>query len=214
MQIGLTGGINKNHISYANTYGTSGFVTRDIISTQFGILVSYSLIGDIDMVVNPSLIRKGFKSIREVREVTIFQNTSNSYLALPIFVQWNRKFGFLSISPQVGMYYNRLIGRRVSGVGPNIFESSYTVDENGNLIESLRLAHYNQKIDLTKLDERNEFGWIVGLNFRTNLNRRVQVSANFQIWSGMTNLYTSERPIVKNRTLVCNVGILHTLKFK
>lgn len=214
LQIGLTGGINSNHISYKNTYRESTFDTRGVFSSQFGILVSQSLKGNIDLVINPSLIRKGFKSVREVKEVTFFQKTLNSYLALPILVQWNRKFGFLWISPQFGMYYNRLIGRRISGMEPNIFDSFFNVDDGGNLTESLRVAHYDEKVSLTKLDERNEFGWIAGLNFRANLNRRIQAFANFQIWSGMTNLYTSERPIVKTRTLIGNIGILHTLKFK
>jgi hypothetical protein len=138
-------------------------------------------------------------------------NYTNSYLTLPVYVQYMRKQDRLHVGARLGLYYSILLQSWNEG-----YEELY-IDPVGSIpfqLPNIRPGFYRLHISGEAVDVVNTYdaGLILGIFARYDLNHRISLQVDGSLWLGFAGLF--ENPgmvVVNNRTYMLRTGLGYKL---
>ncbi len=214
--IGVEGGYNKNYVitnnanrAFTNYKPLSGF--------NVGIPIQYRVNPWLTIAADPSLIKENYRQERSAFFAGVYQNTYNSYIALPvtahIFFGGKRLKGFAEAGISIAYWASS----RVKGVMPDILDIASGTG-NGSTIYSYENPYsYDEKhVFDSKADNRFQASWVGGLGISYDVCKHLQVFAAGRILYDFTdqqkNYQTNQVPRY-NTTYSLNAGVMTPLCF-
>jgi len=168
LSIGLATGISDNLLN-SNISNQPYTLNKSRVGYSLGARIDFWLPGKFGLETDPGLIQKNHSIGRTDSFSGVVENYIDSYLQLPVGVNWNfgkkRILGFVSL----GGYFGYWLAGRIKGRIPDILNATESIYPNGQGSESIRLVSYNEKYVFdSQRDNRIEIGWFVGagINYR------------------------------------------------
>ncbi len=143
------------------------------ISSSFGKKINKTSI----IKVGINYANKNYSIIKTEKFKGVSHKFINSYLKFPVILQttfYSRNR--ISISSNFGYYASYWLFSKTKGFIPNLFDTEYSIDDNGQIVQKLSLNSYNREVDLTK-NKKNRFdnGLIIGLNVSHQLSNNLSL---------------------------------------
>jgi hypothetical protein len=217
-QFGLTGGVGFNGLSGGSVYDTysekQGMVTGTFLeyrlSTVFQVRVELNF---EQRQFNNAAYAYGLREFDTSAYVCsacyyIFDvDYTNSYLTVPMYVQYSKKQKDICFGFRLGLYYSILLDSWNQG-----FEELY-IDPAGSKpfsLQNLQPGLYRIDYSSNSVDVINTFdsGIILGIFAKYDLGKRFTLQADGSLHLGFTGLFENpSAPVVNNRAYQVRLGI-------
>lgn len=160
-----------------------------------------------------SILQKNYSINRTGIYAAIYQNHTNNYIQLPISMNYSvfhrKKIELLA---QGGGYIAYWLSGKIKGNIPDIFSVKDSINSSGQNIETFSLTNYSQKYQFNnQIDNRIEFGLIVGLNVIWQLKSSKKINFKFLYFNSLINQqkkYSINEIPRYNQTFVLSMGYL------
>jgi hypothetical protein len=167
LSLGAAAGVSDNFLN-SNIANQPYSLNKSKFGCLLGTRIDYWLSGKFGLEAGPELIQKNHSIERTDSFFGVVENYVNTYLQVPVGVNWN--FGNKNIRGFVGIggYLGYWLAGRINGRIPDILDANDSIYRNGQGSESIRLISYNEKYVFdAQRDNRLEIGWFgsVGINF-------------------------------------------------
>lgn len=168
LSLGTLAGISDNFLN-SNISNQPYTLNRSKVGYSFGAKMDYWLPGKFGLEANLEVIQKNHSTERTDSFYGIVENYINTYLQVPVGVNW--RFGKKKVCGFVGMggYLGYWLAGRTKGRIPDILNANDSIYPNGQGSELIRLVNYDEKYVFDPIrDNRFEIGWFVdaGINYR------------------------------------------------
>lgn len=146
---GVTIGYSNNQLStdisnrtFTRNKNYGGFCMELIFGNSLSRLVSFR--------TGIGFLQKNFSFKRTDKYAGVFETFTNSYIQFPLVGQIKIiEIKRLCVSLSTGFYGAYWAYAKVCGATPNIFDSSYGFDDDGQMVQYLSLTSYSENINLT-----------------------------------------------------------------
>lgn len=163
LSVGVGIGYSHNHLredvsdrSYTRNKNGGGYAAY--------FKVDYQVTDWLGLRAGCGIIQKNHSFFRTQRYTGIYQRFANSYLQWPLMgkIKVFQKSKF-NVHATVGIYCAYWLSARVSGVTPNIFNTTAVIDEGGQIVDYFFLTSYSARYEFNNVrDNRFEFGFAFG----------------------------------------------------
>ncbi len=218
LSVGVVAGYNYNHLitDIKNREFTKNTIERGYCT---GLQINYSLTNLLSLQTGIDLLQKNYSFTRTGEYTGVYETFTNSYIQLPIAVKLRllekRKF---QIFLKAGVYGAYWAYANVKGTTLNIFNSTHTISNEGQIIQYLSLTDYSEKYQFNDTkDNRYEFGLNSGISIQYALNRKYSAlieSNYFQSVTDQQKHYMINQISKINQTLCISIGCIITFSDK
>jgi hypothetical protein len=168
LSVGAAAGVSDNFLN-SNIANQPYTLNRPKVGYSLGAKIENWLPGKFGLEADPEIIQKNHSMERTDSFYGIVENYRNTYLQVPVGVNWRfgkkKVFGFVGLGGYLGYW----LAGRIKGRVPDILNANDSIYPNGQGSESIRLVSYDEKYVFDpKRDNRLEIGWFIGagVNYR------------------------------------------------
>ena len=213
--ISFGAGVDKNQL-HTDISGIP--YTRE--QSEYGIILNISVSWQaknwLFLKTGMSYLQKNYTYERTGPYRGMYITFINSYVQLPLMAgieYGNRKIkGFL----QTGIYGAYWIRGKMKGKIPDIYNITDTIDNTGQLVETFKLASFNEKYNFdSRKDRRFELGWTSGLDISYYLTQKSNLVLEVNYFRSLTDQqknYMINQKARYNQTFTCTVGYIYHIK--
>jgi hypothetical protein len=214
--LGLETGLSAGHLNTNIANRTSSEITYRL-GYSIAIPFEYQLNKWLSIETNPGILQKNYSISRTDSLSGAYTSFINTYLQLPIMAKailfHKKKFIFFA---NAGFYYGYWIAARQKGNEPDIFTATQSNNSSGQTTSTIQYASFDQKYTINEqIDNRSEWGWMLGLGAQKQINERYIAYAAFRMYESFTqqqkNYMINQIPQY-NETLDLSVGVMVLLK--
>jgi hypothetical protein len=213
--VGVDAGYAYNHL---NTDISNRAFTKNINKNGYssGLQINYNISNLLCLQTGIGFLQKNYSYTRTGVYLGVYETFTNSYFQMPINVQLKilkiKKFKLFIKAGIFGAYW---AFAKVNGAMPNIFNSTNTIGNDGQIVQYLSLTVYSEKYQFngTK-DNRFEFGLSTGISIYYELNNKYSVfieTSYYQSLIDQQKNYMINQVSKANQTLCFSIGSLMTL---
>ena len=213
--IGFDLGYDYNHL---NTPVSNKIFTKNtnIGGYSSSFQINYNFNNLFSLKTGFGLLQKNYSFTRTGDYLGVYETFTNFYFQVPINVQLKiieiRKFKLFVFGGIFSAYW---AFAKVHGATPNIFNSTNTVGNDGQIIQYLTLANYSEKYQFNAIkDKRFEFGFVTGLSINYGLNSNFSIFLEPKYYQSLTDQqkqYMVNQVPKINQTLCISIGCLMKL---
>jgi hypothetical protein len=209
LTIGLEVGTGKNLFN-TNIDDLSYTTVRGDYGVMLGLPVIYEINNGIFLRSGIIYLQKNYSNIRTGPYSGVYTSFNNSYLMVPLTAGINWGKHKLKPFANTGIYGAWWMIGKTSGKIPDILSATTTYNENGQLIETLKLIDFSSEyIFNSHKDKRFEFGLAcgIGCNYFINRNNSVDIEINyFHAFTDQQKKYMINQNARYNRTVCVSLG--------
>lgn len=210
--VGFDVGYNYNHL---NTDISDRDYTKNTNENGYciGLQFNYHLINLLSLQTGVGILQKNYSFTRTENYLGVHETFTNSYLQVPLTLQIRifekKKF---QIFFNIGFYEAYWTFANVNGAIPNIFNTTSTIRNDGQIVQYLSLTNYSEKYQFNSLkDNRFESGLITGISINYDLNNKYSAFIESNYYQSLTDQqkkYMINQISKINQTLCISIGCL------
>jgi hypothetical protein len=176
--LGLEAGISSGFIN-TNISNRPSTVIDHNIGYTINIPFQYKIKDWLYFETGIDITQKNYFIDRTDSFAGLYTAFKNTYLQIPLMLKY--VYGKrLQLFADAGVYGGYWVSSRIAGTTPNIFGI-----DSSNRIEDI---NYKQKNTLTsQIDNRLEFGWVVGVGVHYHLNKKYMFIADGKYYQSLTD---------------------------
>jgi len=214
--IGLETGLSAGYLNTNIANRTSSRITYRL-GYSIAIPFKYQLNKWLSVETDPGILQKNYSISRTDSLSGAYTSFINTYLQLPVMAKailfHKKKLMFFA---NAGFYYGYWMAAKQKGKEPDIFTATQSNNSSGQTTSTIQYAGFDQKYTINEqIDNRSEWGWILGLGVQKQINERYIAYAAFRMYESFTqqqkNYMINQIPQY-NEILDLSVGVMVLLK--
>lgn len=209
---GLKAGLSNNMIKTSITNRSYTILSSEL-GYVVGIKTSQKFSNNLSIESELDLIQKNYSLKRTEKYTGIYDKYKNTFLQFPLDLKYQIiKFRKLKTMFVTGCFISYWITSELSGFVPNVFNTTNTIKDNGEITQNFLIEHYSEKYHFNrKKDNRFEFGLNFGVSIGYDLNEKCMLLLDCYYFYSLTDLqkkYMINQVPKSNRTVLFGVGCL------
>lgn len=212
LSVGVSTGCSYNHL---NTDISNRMLTNNVNKAGYslGLQMKYDVNALLSLQTGFNVLQKNYSINRTGDYIGIYEEFVNSYFQTPINIQFKifeiKKMSFVINTGVYGAYWYL---SNIKGSIPNIFNSTETIGNGGEIIQNLTTTNFSEKYKFNSIiDNRFEYGFDAGLGLYYKVNNSYSLFLDFNYYQSLTDLqkkYMINQISKSNQTLCISIGYL------
>lgn len=211
LQVGLGSGISYNSLA-ASPINRPLTSYHNLTGYTVSIVLQYPLNPFISIGLEPTFIKKNYKTVRNGYYQGVYQATYNSYIQLPALLTFSVRHKTLSGGVSIGGYSAYWARSKKKGEIPNLSNLSFQDDNYTNVFQNIQRFSYSETYRFDpEFDRRWEFGWAAGLDLRYTIDEQLAVFIAPRYYYSLSGQVKGQSPYQDQRfngTWVMGAGLL------